>query len=49
MLSIFRRRTRPLVVDFCEACGQACTPACRAQALYERTRDLALLATPFPR
>ena len=49
MFSIFRRPARPVVVQFCESCGQACTAACRAQAHYERTRDLAVLTTAFPR
>jgi hypothetical protein len=50
MMSIFRRRARrPMNAEFCDGCGQVCTPQCRAQAQVERTQASVLAVGPFPR
>ena len=36
------RRTRVLVVEFCERCGLVCDAACRRNAIVEAARDRAL-------
>jgi hypothetical protein len=36
-------------VEFCEACEQVFTPACRAQALRDRTRTEAMYLAGFRR
>ena len=33
------RRASGRTVEFCESCSQACTPACRAAASRDRTRN----------
>ena len=42
MLKLFKR-TKELVVEFCERCGRVCTSACRRNALLERARERALV------
>lgn len=36
------KRTRELVVEFCDRCGSVCDNACRRTALLERARERAL-------
>ncbi|MFG2047963.1 hypothetical protein ACGFIW_11120 [Micromonospora sp. NPDC048935] len=40
MIKPFRRRRT--AASYCDPCGQTCTPACRAEARYERTRTATL-------
>ena len=44
MFASLRRRfaTNLTGTTFCESCGSVCTPACRAQAHYDRVRTRAL-------
>lgn len=50
MFARMLRRMGPVGrVEFCETCGQVCTPACRAQALRDRTRTEAMHLAGFRR
>lgn len=49
MFAKLHRRAELRGVEFCESCGQVCTPGCRAQARLERTRTEALFHTGFLR
>ena len=42
MLRLFKR-TKELVVEFCDRCGNVCDAACRRNAVIGRARDRALL------
>ena len=44
MIKLFHRRRAINLqnVTLCESCGQVCTPECRAEARYERTRTAML-------
>ncbi len=48
MLTMIRRmRPRPTAqVTFCESRGQVCTPTCRANAQFDRSRTAALGLLP---
>jgi hypothetical protein len=41
-------RSAPSSITVCEACAEACTPACRAVALADRQRT-AVLDRSYPR
>lgn len=36
------RKAEAARADFCDSCGQVCTPACRAEAQPDRVRTAAL-------
>ena len=44
-----QRRSEMRGVQFCESCGEVCTPACRARARFDRTRAEAIYAAGPPR
>ncbi|MGH3003869.1 MAG: hypothetical protein ACRDM1_14610 [Gaiellaceae bacterium] len=39
------RRTKEVVVEFCERCSSVCDQACRARAIRDRARDGAMFHT----
>ncbi len=48
MIKLIQRLTgHQGAVEFCEACGQVCTPQCRSQAHRDRARTQALHHVPF--
>lgn len=49
MFALVRQRAARLRgVEFCDSCGQVCTPACRSQARLEQARTQVAWQVPLP-
>ena len=49
LTKLIRKLTATGTTEFCDSCAQVCTPQCRAQAVFDKTRAQSLYQLPVIR